>query len=519
MSSKDPVSVVRIKFPNHTAYFVLDEKKKLWVPLDEAYLSRASPGYTQLNEKARLKERESFIKHSEILQTFKVPDIFPNAPFKPRLEKLPPEEQVDAIQTFLSIGAFFESPKAGYYLMTDILCGLHCQALRNAEPSFHPAIAIRSDSYEVQSVFNQVMKTTIRFSQLRWGKNIKIRRKAMLDYHAEPGGDPHHIQDFSQCRCSIDEYGYKPLRFPMAYTNSVALVIGADASQIREATPYLDNTAVIFLNSESGDFKPTKLSPADCAAYDPELASQLKASRKRIGALLNWWGRPFEKESKWAAQIVQKARASFGKPDSRYIRVKLDPKLLRDKIRYEVFLSFLDALEYCGYLSHEDLEPYRQEAKEVFDPAPPEPVTIRHAEDPAVFIEVMRALAVEKAEAIVDEGNRVVKREKPLGAWRTISGQRYLVLLEDTWAREYKKAVKARKDVDASCCELNDWVLEFLKLLAADGYIKHMGKNPRYRYDLFENGTRDDTYVVAIPAELLDPDGKTQGNPADPAAT
>lgn len=192
----------------------------------------------------------------------------------------------------------------------------------------------------------------------------------------------------------------------MEYTNSIVVIIGAAPSQMKEATPYIDNAAVVLLHSDPGDLKPTKLSTADFAAYDPEIVNRLREYREQIGMLLYWWWLPHKREDAWAAQIVQEARASFGKPDSRYVSVELDPKLLRDRIRYLVFLEFLNELGDYGYMSHEDLEPYRQTAKEVFDPEPPEPVVIRRAEDPEVFLDIMRALAIEKASSIVAEGER-----------------------------------------------------------------------------------------------------------------
>jgi len=417
------------------------------------------------------------------------------------MEKIGLEKQATAIRTFLSIGSVFESPKAGHLLMADLLCGLHCQALRKVEPSFHPAVSVHSDSPEVLKALKRITKIAAPLSRWKQGK-IQIERTRILNYSTQLGEFSHHIQDFSEFKRPIPEC--RALKFPVAYTDSMALVVGADAPQIREAAPYLENAAVIFLNSEPGDFKPTKLSPADYAAYDPEIISQLKDHRKQICSLLFWWWLPFENENAWAARIVQEARDSFGNPDIRYIRTELDPKLLRDQIRYRVLLSFLDEMEDYNWMSHEDLEPYRQNAKEVFDPAPPEPVSIRRAEDPDVFIEVMRALTVKKADSIVADGERFVKTDKPLAAWRRINGTRYLVFLEKTWATEYKRAVTARKDVDTSYFQKDSWVLDILKILAKKDRIKHTGNNPRYRYDLMEIGARDDTYVVAIPAELIE---------------
>ena len=260
---------------------------------------------------------------------------------------------------------------------------------------------------------------------------------------------------------------------------------------------------MILFNSDAGDLAPTKLSPADIAAYAPDVVSRLQTNSKQVAALLDWWRIPFKNEDTWAREIVQEARASFGKPDSRYIRVELDPKKLRDAIRYRVLLCFFDVLEDNELMTAEELQPYRQGAKDVFDPAPVEPAAVRHAEDPDVFLEVMRELAVDPSAKIVAEDERFIKKDKPLAAWRTIGTERHLVLLEEGWAKFYKKAILAKKTIESSFFQLERWERDLQKTLSEAGLIKKASSGYRYRYDLLENGRRDSTYVVAIPTQLL----------------
>lgn len=501
MGNKQPATLVKIRSPTPTSYYIYSEKENLFVPLTENHLSRASPGYTTLNEKARQREFDAFIKRSKIIQTFKLSDCLPNAPPKPRLKRLTLEERSAAVQGFLSASAICESPKLGYLLLADALCGLHCTALRKADPSFSPTIAIRSNSPKIRSILEEFVKSIVRLSHWK-SKKVKICRKAILDYQVAPDELQKHIQDFSQVKCKVP--GYKKLRFPMEYADTIVLMIGADNSQFREAAPHLNNTAVVLLNSGSGDLTPTKLSSSDIAAYDPEVVHQLTVNRKAISALLGWWWSVFDSEDAWAQWIVQKARASFGKPDSRYIRVELDPKKLRDAIRYQVLLSFFDQLEAYGFVTAEELDLYRQGAKNVFDPVPQEPVIHRRAEDPEVFLRIMKELVSSKCDSIIPEGERFVKKDKPLGAWRTISGERYLVMLEDTWAKAYKKEVLARKDLDASFLLAENWEGKLQKIFSEGRKIKKASSGYRYRYDLYGNNTRDNTYVIAIPAQLLE---------------
>lgn len=498
MSKKPPTLLVKVKYPDRQQFFIYSEGENRFVPLTESQLARAIPGYTLLNEKARQRELDTFIRRSEVIETIKVPEFLPTGSPKPKFSQ---DEKAKAAQAFLSLADLFEVRRAGYNLISNILCGQHCTALRKAEPSFSPTIAIRNDSPEIRSVLKKLIKSIVRLS--RWKiKKVQIERTAILDYRVSPGEFPHHIQDFSKVKCSIP--GYKKLRFPAAYTDTIALLISADNSQIREAAPCLGNAAVVLLNCGTGDLNPTRLSSSDLAAYDPEIVQQLKANRKAVSALLGWWWSAFDNEDAWARGIVQEARAFFGKPDSRYIRVELDPKQLRDAIRYRVLQSFMDELETNGLMSSEELQPYRQGAKDVFDPAPQESITLRRAEDPEAFQEIMRELVTAKLDSVVEEGARFVKADKPFAAWRTISGEQYLVMPEDAWATAYKKAALARKGLETSFFKQPGWEKALQKLLVDAGKIKRASSGYRYRYDLYGDGRRDQTYVVAIPVQILE---------------
>lgn len=492
--------LVRLKQDSSSITYIWDPGKEEFSPLTEKDLSKFCPGFTRLNERARQKEVEAFIKHSKIVGVIRTPIYFPNVSKKLCQKHSSPKKFAEGSRAILATVELFETPRAGCMVLSDLLCGLHCAALREVEPGFHPITLFRSSAPEVQVVLKQIVKCVVQES--RWKKKkCTFRRRRILDYRTKPGEFPHHIQDFSQAKRPIEEY--KALKFPIPYVDTVALVIGADSPQVREAAPYLKDTCVILLNCDTGDFTPTKISSADIAAYSPEVLTLLKTKRNHIAALLHWWWAAFADEDAWARGIVQEARASFGKPDSRYIRVELDPRKLRDSIRYRVLLSFLDEVETYGFMAPEELEPYRQMAKDVFDPAPPEEAPVRHAEDPDVFVEVMKNLLAANTASIVAEGERYVKKDRHFAAWRSIGNTRYLVLDEDVWVKAYKKAVKERKELDASFFEKENWAQALQRRLAEDGKIKHTGNSFRYRYDLYDNGTKDRTYVVAIPAEIL----------------
>ena len=235
---------------------------------------------------------------------------------------------------------------------------------------------------------------------------------------------------------------------------------------------------MILLNSNSiRDVAPTKLSRSSTSFLNPDITLQFQKARAEIASILYWWWAWFEDEDTWAKQIIQTAQASFGKPDSRYIRVEVDPIKLRDAIRYQVFLSFLEALERAGLMPAEELEPYRKGAKNVFDPAPPEPVQHRHAEDPGVFLELMRELVQDPSFPIIEEG---------------------------CWSKLYMKTARAKKDINTSFFQTNKWDQQLQKRLCEAGIIKQPSSGFRMRYDLFGTGDRNNTHIIAIHAELLD---------------
>lgn len=89
---------------------------------------------------------------------------------------------------------------------------------------------------------------------------------------------------------------------------------------------------------------------------------------------------------------------------------------------------------------------------------------------------------------------------------------------EKVWMTWYAKAVKTDNTIDAAFLQKPRWELELQKVLGTAGVIKAPAAGYRYRYDLLANGTRDSTYVVAIPARLLQETGQKAGQNAPPPA-
>ncbi len=468
-----------------------------FVLLDEKRLGKLIPKFQNLTVQAKQRELNRWLqKEVDVVRLIEPNLCLPNTGKKKSNGALQ-----SGAQAFLSMTKLFEDRAAGTLLISTILCGFKNTTLRKMEPVFYPILGISSGSLKIKELLISVIQGVA--PRRCWKhKHYTIKRKAVLDYgKISTYNIPAHIQDFSRIKIKYKKHTVKA---PFSYQDTVLLIINANSTQIKEATPYIERAAVILLNSATGDLLPTKLPSASISAYNPEISEQVKKVAPHIAALLRWWWSLFDDEDAWARQIVQAAHASFGKLDSRYIRVELDPKKLRDAIRYQVLLSFFDEVEKAGFMTNEELVPYRQGAKEVFDPAPPEPVHLRHAEDPDVFLEIMRIMVENPTAPIVAEGERFVKRDKPLAAWRVIKGKRYLVFLEDTWARTYAKLVKVRKDIECSYLQHEHWERDFQKALCEQDLIKAASSGYRYRYDLMGDGTRDNTYVVAVPAYLLE---------------
>lgn len=485
---------------NKQQFFVVENESV--VRLTEKKLEKYIPNFSDMTLEAREKHFKKWLKNDAYcICCVECGPQLPNARRKVRIDghrRVCTEDDLrQAAQAFLAVSELFDPQGTGYRLIADILCGQHAMALRTAEPSFHAMSAISSSNLEVESLLCSIVRavTTIR----EWeGKNWSVKRDAVLDSRTEQYL-PLHIQDHTRLKVKCKE---TKLTLPMPYTDTSALVIGASSPQIHELTPYIEDASVIFLNCARTELTPTRL---NISGYDPQIAAQLRGETSRIAALLRWWwSGALEDEDIWARQVVQKARLSFGKPDSRYIQATLDPKLLRDAIRYQVLLSFLVELEKAKLMFNEELEICRQGAKDVFDPEPEQDVKLRHVEESDVFLELMRNLVKERDSAIVPEDRRFVKADKPMAAWRVIGGERFLVFPEDTWAVEYKRTARKEKGLDCSFFQRDRWTQDLQKILAREGVIKAPSSGYRYRYDLMANGTRDSTYVVVIPAQLLE---------------
>lgn len=499
--SHDPPRVIEVIKPEQGEYWIWDAKQEVFFLLDESRLARASPNFYNLNEQGRKKAYKMYLENCTMIKTAKMPAQLANAHKKLRdgvgrkCSITTNNYQIGA-HVLLLVCVLFSNVEVSCDLLATILAGMRCEELRKATPDFRAVVEVNSTAPEIEETFIVLVQAIV--TRKRWKKR-RIKRRAVLDYRTKPGDLPNHIQDFS--RLKIKAKRYPALWIPVPYTDTVALVIGADSAKLREAMPYLENAAVFLLNCGNNDLGGRKLRASALSEYDPEVVKRLKEERHSVAALLRAWWKREDAEATWAQQIVAKAKASFGKPDSRYISVQLDPKLLNKAIRYQVLCSFLDWLDVRGFLAAEELEYYREVAKGVYDPEPVEEMPPQHAEDPKVFLRIMRALVT--SEQIAGPDEPVHKGDKLLGAWRTISGECFLVMPEAGWKKAYSKAARTGKDVDITFFRRDKWERDLQKILSEAEVIKVPSVGYRYRYDLYGTGERDSTYVVAVPAKLL----------------
>lgn len=489
--------ITHIDSNGHKQLWVMDEQKGGWILVDERFLSKAISGFRFLNETGRVKASKQLLSQFNYLRKTKAPINCANAesPSKPPTH--------DSLHTgavgLLQISALFSSPQSGYRILSDILCGMRCSALRRAEPSFSLVTLISENDLQIEKILRTVTAACVR--KKRWaGKRCTLKRQSVLDYRTESEGIPHHFVDFACCKFRVPEY--KSLKVPANYVDTIVLIIGANAAQLKEATPYLENAAVLLLNCGASEWNSSRIPRSQLAEFDPNVLKSLHVQAPQIAVALScWWA--CTDEDTWAAGIVKAARATFGKPDSRFISAVPEPKRLRDQIRYLVLLSFLYELECNEIMTIEELAPYRNGAKNVFDPEPVPETPTRRAEQPEVFVELMKKIVGQFPEKIVGQSDRFVKHEKKLGARRIIGKVEFLVMPEEIWARTYSQVAKKADGIDCSFFTANDWTQKLQKILCEHDLIKAPSAGYRYRYDLFQNSTKDKTYVIAMPTELL----------------
>lgn len=506
--------LIILRCGNQTIRWLLQPGEKRPVLLDDRRLRRELPDYADLTLKGRRKAVDRYLKGIPVALRARIDESLPNVGHH-ILGRSPCRDDFQAgADAFLQLLDLFEDREAGAILTANLLCGFQMTTLRRLFPTFSPLIAIPEAGKSLEQILCLIQEAAA--PKHRWrGKDCRVRRAPVLDYRESEDGISPGFQDFSRIKIMLS--GRKSPVAPFPYTDTAALLIGASSGQVREATPYLEQCSVMALGCKlPKEVSPWRLSHRQLGAYDPSIIEAWRTHGAEIALVLRLWQQYRLPIDAIKAQVSSR----FLPPDARYISVTIHPDELRTAVYRAALAAFLHMLAEYGLLSSEEAAA-REEALTVlfFPPPPPPPAPKRQAEDPQVFLELLAEHIRQSPEDIAGPDEPYRKKDTRPGAWRTISGKEHLVMAEPVWKKWYQRQVRSRPDLDTACLSRDAWEKDMQKALADAGVIKAPSAGFRYRYDLYNDGSRDSTYVLAVPAHLLPCPGKTSGkSAAAPAA-
>lgn len=506
--------VLELRCGDQTIRWLLQPGEKHSILLDERHLRREIPHYADLTQRGRRKAVDRYLRGLPAILRARIDESLPNVGHH-ILGRSPCRDDFRAgADAFLRLLDLFEDRETGAIMAANLLCGFQMTTLRRLFPTFSPLIAIPEAGKSLEQILCLIQE--IAAPKHRWrGKGCRVRRAPVLDYRENGDGISPRFQDFSWVKVDVPR-GKSPAA-PFPYTDTAALLIGASSGQVREATPYLEQCSVMALGCKlPKEVSPWRLSHRQLGAYDPQIIETWRAHGAEIALVLRLW----QEYELPAATIKAQVSSRFLPPDKRYIAVVPHPNKLRAAVYIAALIAFFRMLRGYSLLSLEEAAA-REEALTAlfFPPPPPPPAPKRQAEDPQVFLELLAEHIRQVPEDIAGPDEPYRKKDTQLGAWRTISGTQHLVMAEPVWKKWYHRQVRSRPNLDTACLSRDAWEKDMQKALADAGVIKAPSAGFRYRYDLYNDGSRDSTYVLAVPAHLLPCPGKTSGkSAAAPAA-
>ena len=511
---ESPSQCIVLRCGNQTIRWLLQPGEKRPVLLEERYLRKELSHYADLTLKGRRKAVDRYLRGFPVVLRARIDESLPNVGHH-ILGRSPCRDDFRAgADAFLRLLDLFEDRETGAILAANLLCGFQMTTLQRLFPTFSPVIAIPEADETLEHVLRLIQETAT--PKHRWrGKYCRVRRAPVLDYRESGDGISPRFQDFSQVKIDVLRGKFPVAPFP--YTDTAALLIGASSGQIREAAPYLERCSVIALGCRlPKEFSARRLSHRQLGAYDPQIIEAWRTHGPEIALVLRLWQ---EYELPIAA-IKAQVSSHILIRDTRYIVTVPHPDKLRTAVYLAALATFLRMLAGYGLLSTEDAAAREEALTALFFPPPPlPPAPKRQAEDPQVFLELLAEHIRQSPEDIAGPDEPYRKKDTRLGAWRTISGTQHLVMAEPVWKKWYQRQVRSRPDLDTACLSRDAWEKDMQKALADAGVIKAPSAGFRYRYDLYNDGSRDSTYVLAVPAHLLPCPGKTSGkSAAAPAA-
>lgn len=512
-SHQPSTHLIILRRGDQTIRWLLRPGEKRPVLVDERHLRREIPHYADLTLKGRRKAVDRYLRGFPVALRARIDESLPNVGH--HILGRPPcwDDFRAGADAFLRLLDLFEDPEAGAILAANLLCGFQMTTLRQIFPAFLPAVSIPEAGESLEQILCLIQE--IAAPKHRWrGKGCRVRRAPVLDYRENGDGIAPRFQDFSQVK--VDVPRGKPPAAPFPYTDTAALLIGASSGQIREAAPYLERCSVMALGCRlPKELSARRLSHRQLGAYDPQIIEAWRAHGAEIALVLRLW----QEYELPAATIKAQVSSRFLPPDTRYISVTIHPNELRTAVYLAALATFLRMLAEYSLLSPEESAAREETLTAIFfPPPPPPPAPKRQSEDPQVFLELLAEHIRQSPEDIAGPDEPYRKKDRRLGAWRTISGTQHLVMAEQVWKKWYHRQVRSRPNLDTACLSRDAWEKDMQKALADAGVIKAPSAGFRYRYDLYNDGSRDSTYVLAVPAHLLPCPGKTSGKSAAASA-
>lgn len=397
-------------------------------------------------------------------------------------------------------------------LLATSLMGLRAADLKQCEPALRPCVAFRGPP-QLEPTMRRLFKHILPRKQ--WDdKRFSIRRERVVDLN-----DAVSLVDISRVKIRVDKL--KSIWLPLPPEDTMLLVLHGRDTTWGKFGDNLSRTGVVFVNSalSANGWGAASVPTYSLTAWDDDLLEKVIAKSPQAAWLLGWWWGTSRDD--WAQDVIRRAHVQLGNPGGRFRTFAYEPKALCRAVAYQALLDFVALTGDRQWLPPDRANAYRQRLQDIFDPAPPPPPAApRRAEDASVYLEKAKALIIDHPDQIVPLGKPYARpqRGKVAATWRQIGGEEYLVMEEKVWMTWYAKAVKADSTIDASFLQNDRWAAELQKLLGQAGVIKLPASGYRYRYDLLGNGTRDSTYVVAIPARLLQETGQKAGQNASPTA-
>ncbi len=476
----------------------------IYVALTDKILRKFLPQFKVLSEGKRRKELQKLLRKCKRRTKARMNRIPSNAPRKvtfPDGTKRPAtreDYQCGATALLSGLLHLFPSTTEGRRILAIIVCAMRCRSIRERFPDFHPHLYVKNGAEKLANVFTVLIECIV--TKRAWKEtHIVLKRNPILDFRAGTRYLRKKIVDFSLLK--VTRRRKTLVRLPAPYTDSIVLVLEAEAEDVKEIAPYLEDTGTVFL----GGMKPKSAETAKASqfnTYSPDALQVLQDNGPLIAALLRWY---WEKESEdWVERIEERVTASLSSGDSgRYVSVQYKPDVLRNTIYDVVVEHFLTELLEGHFLSEEECAEWGNLLWPT-DTVPPElDVVLLSPTEPDTFLRIIRKMIADNPARIVQHGQSYREVKNPLGAWRKHKMIECFMMLEATFEKEFPKAAKALGNIDLTMFS-HDWLHPLQDEMVRENVI-FAGSNTRYlRFDLLENGTRNSTHVVATPKFVLD---------------